>query len=132
VSAVPASLGSGAALLEPLWQNNLNIFKDFRTENGSSQGQDLALTVLCAKFSDYDRTTTSQGWTQPGLQFEPSLGWQIRIRITGKVKVKPENAQLDLYCRIQQSVPGTSYLDIKSRFCTPSLLVSAVPKAGRS
>jgi len=26
--------------------NNLKVFKDFRTENGSSQGQNLAVTVL--------------------------------------------------------------------------------------
>jgi len=27
--------------------HNLNGLKDFRTENGSTQGQNLALTVLC-------------------------------------------------------------------------------------
>ena len=30
---------------------NLNGFGGFRTENGSSQGQDLALTILCVPYS---------------------------------------------------------------------------------
>ena len=31
--------------------NNFNGFKDFRTENGSSEGQNLAVTVLCVQNS---------------------------------------------------------------------------------
>ena len=32
-------------------ENNLNTFNDVRTENGSSQGQNLALTGLCGPSS---------------------------------------------------------------------------------
>jgi len=44
---VPSSLGSGGSLHLPRrCRVRREQLKDFRTENGSSQGQNLALTVL--------------------------------------------------------------------------------------
>ena len=44
--------------------NNLNGVKDFRTENGSSQRQNLALTGLCVP-----RSLHRGGWLGPAQSF---------------------------------------------------------------
>jgi len=54
--------------------NNLNGFEDFRTENGSSQGQNLALTGLFVPSSiDSGHTLLSYGEVRPFDQMSTCL-----------------------------------------------------------
>ena len=45
--------------------NTLNAFKHFRTENGSIQGQNLALTGLCVPMGQ-ERGEIRAGWERGG------------------------------------------------------------------
>ena len=47
--------------------DTLNGFKDIRTENGSNQGHDLALTVLCVPNSFVGTVTPIPAHMQAGV-----------------------------------------------------------------
>ena len=46
--------------------NVLKVFKTFVTENGSRQGQNLALTVVCVPNSLDSATAEKKSWATPG------------------------------------------------------------------
>jgi len=45
-------------------------------------------------------STSPQGLTKLGLEYEPFLGWQIRIRISGKVNLRSEDRWFGLSVRV--------------------------------